>query len=60
MKLPKVLIGGFRPLPRAVLPVNRELVSRQLRTAAQMPPNSIKPLRSPQPRHLDFDNLPIG
>ena len=44
IRLPKLFIGRFEELKRPRFPVDRKLVSRQMRAAEQHPANGIKPL----------------
>lgn len=66
-KLPRWFIGPARDIRRPRFPVNRDLVSKQLRAAEVLPPNSIKPLRVEdqedsfvRPVEVPEDWYPIG
>lgn len=63
-KIPKLVIGPYRELQRPKFPVDRSLVSRQLRAAELHPVNGIKRvLIEDQPdtfvEPVDFERLPV-
>lgn len=65
-KLPRLLLGPYHEIRRPRFPVDRNLVSKQLRAAESLPANSIKPVLIQENedtwvKPLDYDEgLPIG
>jgi hypothetical protein len=62
-RIPKLFVGPYVPLDRPRFPVDRELVSKQLRVAGAMPPNSIKRVILEEDTFVAqpfLDELPIG
>jgi hypothetical protein len=62
LKLPNLFVGPHREIKRPTFAVCNELYQKQLRAAAKLPENSIKPMIEENPdtwvKPLDYDEDP--